>query len=135
VTLSLTTLIGNAFPGVNVEAVLKFSSEKESGVLLLAKGNVTRDFVHFRQPYKVWCKANAERILDKWPDVEQRGLWVVTETWHATEVALNAWQNSPTGACMSASTSLTRPRVRSAPRLTGTSLGATAAGSFRRRPM
>lgn len=58
---------------MNVEALLNFSSQEESGAVLLTKGHVTRESVNFRQPYKQWCRANSARILGEWPDVRERG--------------------------------------------------------------
>jgi hypothetical protein len=78
----------------NVKVVLKYSTSEPFGAILLTNGVVFRDSVYHREPYKSWCKTNARQMILTWPDIRERGLWVVTETHSASQASINAWKDS-----------------------------------------
>jgi hypothetical protein len=78
----------------NIGALVKYSTKKDFGAILLTRGSVIRNSVYHKEPYRSWFKTNASKILKKWPDIRDRGLWIVTETYTASECSINAWQDS-----------------------------------------
>ncbi|KAE9378286.1 hypothetical protein N431DRAFT_452402 [Stipitochalara longipes BDJ] len=78
----------------NIGALFKYSTRKDFGAILLTKGSVIRDSVYHKEPYRSWFKINASTILKKWPDIRDRGLWIVTETYTVAECSMNVWQDS-----------------------------------------
>lgn len=56
----------------------------------MTEGPVVKDFVYGTSPFCLWCKANSEAIIRKWPDVKERGLIIVTSVYTTRFAMINA---------------------------------------------
>jgi hypothetical protein len=75
---------------LSVGALYNYSFGKGLGAILMTGEEVVKDSVYHREPYKIWCKLNAKRILQLWPDVKRRGFWIITETWSSSKASIYA---------------------------------------------
>jgi len=93
-SVSLTAAVGVP---VGVGSCFRFESSDTSGSVLLVKGPVVHRRYYHESPFKRWIGANAKAILKARPEVIEYGLWVVTSTWAANEVAVNCWNEQRRG--------------------------------------
>ena len=81
--------------GIPVDAsiMLTFGLKWGFGAVLIPSGDVVRDRFYHSAPFRKWAKENAETILEKYPETKEHGFYVVTTTYSAENVFINAWTN------------------------------------------
>lgn len=84
-----TSLIPAGVPA-DIGALYRYSSSGGFGAILMTEGPVVKDFVYGTSPFRLWCKANSEAIIRKWPDVKERGLIIVTSVYTTRFAMINA---------------------------------------------
>jgi hypothetical protein len=82
---------------VSAGSCFRFENNETSGSVLLVKGPVVHQRYYHEAPFKRWVAANAKAILEARPEVIEYGLWAITSTWVAGEVALNCWSERGRG--------------------------------------
>lgn len=73
-----------------IGALYRYSSSDGFGAVLMTEGPVVKDFVYGTTPFRLWCKANSEAILRKWPDVKEHRLIIVTSVYTTRFAMINA---------------------------------------------
>ncbi|KAF9554917.1 hypothetical protein CPC08DRAFT_151930 [Agrocybe pediades] len=86
-------------PGIPVSAsaVYSYSTDKNVGAVLLTSSPITHTHYYHASPFKNWCKKNALAILQRWPEVKEHGIWVVTSTHSTKKCAINMWSGRGRG--------------------------------------
>lgn len=77
--------------GVGAKVQLDFSSENESGAVLVCNTPVVLERLQSANALKKWAKSNSRRILKNYPMVSQFGFNVAQATWSSEDVYINAW--------------------------------------------
>lgn len=78
----------------DIGALYKYSSKDGFGAILMTQSPVIKDFIYGTTPFRLWCKANSEAIIQKWPDVKERGLIIVTSVYTTRFAMINAWSET-----------------------------------------
>jgi hypothetical protein len=81
----------------DVGSCFRFENSDVSGSVLLVQGPVVHRRYYHESPFKRWVADNEKAILAARPEVIEYGLWVVTSTWSASEVAVNCWREQRRG--------------------------------------
>ncbi|KAF9032346.1 hypothetical protein BJ165DRAFT_1358008 [Panaeolus papilionaceus] len=86
-------------PGIPVTAstVFKYTSDLDTGAILLTDPPITHERFYHESPFKQWVKQNSLTILKQWPEVKTYGLWVVTSTYSTQRCAINLWNKKGCG--------------------------------------
>jgi hypothetical protein len=58
---------------------------------LLTAPPITKESYYHYMPFVRWFGKNAKNILNKYPEVKDHDVWIVTSTCATSECALNAW--------------------------------------------
>ncbi|PPR07967.1 hypothetical protein CVT24_002646 [Panaeolus cyanescens] len=82
---------------VNVSTVFKYTSDLDTGAILLTESPITHERFYHESPFKNWIKKNSLNILKIWPEVRTYGLWVVTSTFATQRCAINLWSKKGQG--------------------------------------
>lgn len=79
--------------GIPAEAsiMLTFSLKSSFGAVLISSGAVVRDRFYHSAPFRKWAKQNAKAILENYPETKEHGFYVVTTTYSANDIFINAW--------------------------------------------
>jgi hypothetical protein len=75
----------------DIGALYRYSSTGGFGAVLMTQSPVVKEFVYGATAFRLWCKENSAAILQKWPDVRERGLIIVTSTYTTPFAMMNAW--------------------------------------------
>ena len=86
-------LTAAGFPA-EVKLVMEFSTTKDFGAILHCSESVRERGFYHRNPFLSWAKANAQAILNAYPDVRDHGVWVVMSTFETQKVDINTWSGS-----------------------------------------
>lgn len=78
---------------LSIGCCCRFESEKSTGAVLMTSAPVVHERLYYEAPLKRWAAANAGRLLAERPEVKTHGMWIVTSTWAADEVAVNCWRD------------------------------------------
>lgn len=62
------------------------------GAILLTASPITNDRFYHKSPFKNWVKKNAAKIIERWPEVKDYQLWIVTSTYSTKKCAINMWK-------------------------------------------
>jgi len=86
-------MIRGAASGIPVEAavVYRYSSENESGAILMTESPVWRESLYYDQPFREWVARNSTTLLKARPEIREHGLWVVRWIYSTARCSLNAW--------------------------------------------
>ncbi|KAJ6002594.1 hypothetical protein N7451_005141 [Penicillium sp. IBT 35674x] len=76
---------------VDIGALYRYSNNDGFGAILMTESPVIRDLIYGTTTFRLWCKENSEAILQKWPDVREHGLVIVTSTYRTRLAKVNAW--------------------------------------------
>jgi hypothetical protein len=81
--LGLDGAISAASLGLPIEAksAIKFTSETSFGAIVMSDAKVEREYYEHPKRFQKWLAANAERLLMKYPDIEDHGLYLVVRTY------------------------------------------------------
>ena len=79
----------------DISFVYEYSSDKDSGAVLLTSPPITRDrLYHYADSLKDWMKNNGTTILQEWPEVREKTLWIIVSTYSTKKCAINLWNGS-----------------------------------------
>ena len=74
---------------VTVSAVYSYSTNSDLGAVLFTSPPVTHERYYHESPFINWVVNNAGVILQRWPEVKKRGLWIITSTYATKKCAIN----------------------------------------------
>ena len=87
-----------ALTGLPVDAKLHvgYSTSSDFGAVLLSSSPILRDAFYYKAPFRAWMRENASNLLQGplAEDIEEHGLFVVTQTHATRKCALTAWRSS-----------------------------------------
>ncbi|KAE8150352.1 hypothetical protein BDV25DRAFT_154568 [Aspergillus avenaceus] len=78
----------------DIGALYRYSNKDGFGAILMTESPVIKDFVYGTTTFRLWCKANSETLLRKWPDIKDRGLIIVTSVYSTKFAMMNAWSET-----------------------------------------
>lgn len=78
---------------VDVGGAVQYRTSTDFGAVLMCDSSVVAEGYDYRNPFKVWLKMNAKKLLVKYPDLKKYGVCVVTWTYSSTNIHINAWDN------------------------------------------
>jgi len=86
-------MVSDPLPGIPItaSAAYSYSTDSDLGAILLTDSPVTHELYYHGSPFKNWVKKNASVIFQRWPEVKQHGLWIVTSTYTTKKCAVNMW--------------------------------------------
>jgi uncharacterized protein with WD repeat len=76
-----------------IGSLYEFWSSDGFGAILLTKAPVVRKGLYGSIRYKNWVHQNNTALLERWPEIENYGLIVITSTYGTQEANINAWKN------------------------------------------
>ncbi|OCK91922.1 uncharacterized protein K441DRAFT_615469 [Cenococcum geophilum 1.58] len=81
--------------GIPAEAkiVIKFDLGSQFGAVLICDSEVKMQGYHHLAPFRDWARKNAEKILNKFPDVYERGFFIAVSTYSTKDVYINSWSD------------------------------------------
>lgn len=73
---------GTTQQGVTLSSSVTYKSTKQEGVVLVTRGNIKRAHTDAESEYKFlqWMNKNASKIIKTHPNVQERGVWIITKT-------------------------------------------------------
>ena len=87
-----------ALTGLPVDANLhvEYRTSSDFGAVLLSSSPVVRDAFYYKAPFKAWMRENASNLLQGplAEDINEHGLFIVTQTHATRKCALTAWRSS-----------------------------------------
>ena len=78
----------------DASVVYRFKSDAKFGAILMTDQPVWKQAVYHDQPFREWVKTNSPRLLQRYPDIKEHGLWVVKKTYSTKHCSLNAWTSA-----------------------------------------
>ncbi|TFK44651.1 hypothetical protein BDQ12DRAFT_673333 [Crucibulum laeve] len=92
-SVEVDPMLATALP-VSASAVYSFSTDTDSGAILLTIPPVVHDRYYYESPFKNWVKHNAVTLLKRRPEIKDYGLWIITSTYTTKKCAINLWKKS-----------------------------------------
>ena len=87
-----------ALTGLPIEAKLhvEYRTSSDFGAVLLSSSPIVRDAFYYKAPFRAWMRENASNLLQGplAEDIEEYGLFIVTQTHATRKCALTAWRSS-----------------------------------------
>jgi len=74
-------------------SIYAYSTDHVVGGVLLTSPPITHQRYYYVSPLKKWVKQNAVKILQRWPEVQDHGLWIVNSTHATKKCAIKMWKN------------------------------------------
>ncbi|KFG77488.1 hypothetical protein MANI_025027 [Metarhizium anisopliae] len=78
---------------VDFSTLLEYRATEGFAAVLLCGDAVKLTMYPHKYPFRRWAKDNAQRILQMCGDVAKHGFYVMTTTWSAQDIYINAWAN------------------------------------------
>lgn len=81
--------------GIPLEAsmLVDYQTTTDFGAILVCPSTVVQEGYYHRNPFSQWAQENASAILKAQPDVKTDGFWIVTSTYAAADIWINAWRS------------------------------------------
>lgn len=96
-TVKGDTISGEAALAAGIPAefstALSYSAQSDFAAVLLCSDPVRLAMYPHKAPFRKWAKDNAKKLLQMCGDVATHGFYVMTSTWSAQDVWINAWTN------------------------------------------
>ncbi|KAH8723082.1 hypothetical protein GQ44DRAFT_774360 [Phaeosphaeriaceae sp. PMI808] len=86
---------------IKFEAKIEFTKQKGYGASLVTGPNVSSTYLENPKAiFQDWIKANYTSIRDRYPDIKDHGLWIITKTYHTRRCAISSWSGLEQSACL-----------------------------------
>lgn len=82
---------------ITVSSVYAYSTDHDVGGVLLTSPPITQQRYYHASPFKKWVKQNALKIIQRWPEVQDHGVWIVSSTHATKKCAINMWKSRGRG--------------------------------------
>jgi hypothetical protein len=87
--------------GVTFEFKLEFMKEKGYGATLITGPNVTETYLENPKTlFHEWVRTNYRSISDKYCDVRESGLWIITKVFQTPRCAILSMSGDTESACV-----------------------------------
>jgi hypothetical protein len=90
--LDASSAVSEGLPA-DTSIAIKYTTSGDFGAVLICADTVTIERTDYRDPFGVWLKENAAKLLSDYPVLKSRGVYVVTTTYSCSDVYINAWNN------------------------------------------
>jgi hypothetical protein len=89
----VSSLVAAGLP-IDASIAIKYSTSANFGAILMCDSEVVVQSFDHRDVFRDWLKKNADRLMQKWPELKQSGVYVATSTYEGSSIHINCWTDN-----------------------------------------